>query len=92
MAGNENYSLAGAVYGIYSDEACTRKITELKTDESGATKECELEAGTYYVKEISAPKNFRLNDRVYTLKVESSKTTMVNSADGSEKGYAARIL
>ena len=37
-------------------------------------------------------KNFRLNDRVYTLKVESSKTTMVNAADGSEKGYAARIL
>ena len=86
VTGNDNYSLAGAVYGIYSDEACTKKITELKTDENGATKEYELEAGTYYVKEISAPKNFRLNDRVYTLKVESSKTAAVNATDGPEKG------
>ena len=49
--------LAGAVFGIYRDEACTDLITEMPaTDENGATKaELNMGEGTVYLKEISAP-------------------------------------
>ena len=86
VSGNSGYSLAGAVYGIYSDSNCTKKITELTTDADGETKEHSLEAGTYYVKEITAPKGFKLNDKVYTLEVKAEKTAVVNAEDAPEKG------
>ena len=84
--GNSSYSLAGAVYGIYSDKDCTKKITELTTDVKGETKEYELEVGNYYVKEITAPENYKLNDRIYTLTVLEGMTAVVNSEDTPEKG------
>ena len=86
VSGNSSYSLAGAVYGIYSDSSCTKKITELTTDADGGTKEYSLEAGTYYVKEITAPKGFKLNDKTYTLSVKAEKTAVVNAEDTPEKG------
>ena len=91
IAGNDSYSLAGAVYGVYSDSNCTKKITELVTDADGATKEHSLEAGTYYVKEITAPKNFKLNDKVYTLTVQAEKTAVVNAEDAPEKGSVSLL-
>ena len=91
IAENDSYSLAGAVYGVYSDSNCTKKITELVTDESGVTKEHSLEAGTYYVKEITAPKNFKLNDKVYTLTVQAEKTAVVNAEDVPEKGSVSLL-
>lgn len=83
---NSYYSLAGAVYGIYSDSNCTKKVTELTTNDYGSTKEYAVEIGTYYVKEITAPPNFKLNDKVYTLAVQADKTTVVNAEDTPEKG------
>lgn len=83
---NSSYSLAGAVYGVYSDSSCTKKITELVTDADGKTKEYSIEAGTYYVKEITAPENFKLNDEVYTLTVQAMRIAVVNAEDIPEKG------
>ena len=56
----------------YSDGS-TAGVIELY-DELDYAKEYSLEAGTYYVKEISAPKNFRLNNKVYTLTVKAGET------------------
>ena len=86
VEGSADYSLKGAVYGIYKDSDCTKKLTQLTTDESGTTKEYSLEAGTYYVKEISAPKNFRLNNKVYTLTVKAGETATVSATDSPESG------
>lgn len=43
------YSLEGAVYGVYTDEACTKKKGELKTDTKGRSNTLTLKEGIYYV-------------------------------------------
>lgn len=65
--GNSNYSLAGAVYGIYSDYACTGEIGRVTTDSTGHGRKEGLKPGTYYVKEISASPGYELDTNVYTV-------------------------
>ena len=76
---NENYSLAGAVYTVYKDQGCTATVVSLTTAESGKTNQVELEAGTYYVKETKASKGYRLDEKLYTLKVVSGETATFTS-------------
>ena len=35
--GNENYSIAGATYGVFADKDCTKQLATLTTDENGNT-------------------------------------------------------
>ncbi len=63
--GNACYSLAGAVFAVYTDSACTQKAkttggadASMTTDASGKTGSIELSPGTYYVKETKAPSGF----------------------------------
>lgn len=79
--GNNNYSLAGAVYGVYSDSDCSKRVGSLTTKESGETETLELDGGTYYVKEISAPKGYLLNSKVETITVRASETTTITVKD-----------
>lgn len=76
---NKCYSLENALYGIYSDKACTEKIGELTTDASGSsTGELEAKADQIvYIKEITAPKGYILDTSVYEKKLESNKTVTV---------------
>lgn len=76
---NACYSLAGAVYGIYTDAACTKKVGEITTNASGfAAYSKSVYIGTYYAKEITAPKGFALSREVLTFK----KTNGTDSATG----------
>ncbi len=76
---NVCYTLAGARYGVYSDEACTRLATTLITDESGhAVSEAVLEEGTYWVKEIEPSKGYELDTTTYEVDVKAGATTPVN--------------
>lgn len=70
-AAGSGYSLEGAVYGVYADEACAKKEGELKTDAAGNSNTLTLEAGVYYVKEIRASKGYGLDERVYRIEVEA---------------------
>ena len=79
--GNRAYSLAGAVYGIYSDRACETKVGEMSTDAEGAAKSGELMAGTYYVKEVSPSPGYGADNTVYQAEVVSGENVAVN--DGS---------
>ena len=76
-----NYSLKGAEYGVYSDQACTKKVGTLTTDASGNTNSIELDAGTYYVKEIKASPGFKLDTNVYTARVNVDQTFTVQSTE-----------
>ncbi len=78
-SGNDCYSLSGAVYGVYSDESCTKSAATLTTD--GNTNTVELRAGTYYVKETKAPKGFQLDKTVHTLTVKAGETTTLKVSD-----------
>lgn len=79
--GNACYSLENAVYGVYSDAACTQKIGELKTDANGSTKKLTLKPGKYFVKEITAPKGYLIDTKVYTANITAGQTSSLDVKD-----------
>jgi hypothetical protein len=80
--------LAGAVFGIYRDEACTDLITEMPaTDENGASKaELNMGDGTVYLKEISVPEGYKLNTSVYNVELKVATTQTVTVTNEEQKG------
>ena len=79
--GNAMYSIAGATFGIFSDQNCSNQIGTLTTNENGETNEVEVTAGNVYIKELSAPKGYKLDTTVHSLKVEAGKTAVLNVSD-----------
>ena len=79
--GNGNYSVAGAIYGVFSDKDCTKQLATLTTDENGNTDVVEVKAGTVYIKELSAPAGYKVDKTVYSLKIEAGKTATLNVSD-----------
>ena len=79
--GNAMYTIAGATFGIFSDQNCSNQIGTLTTNENGETNEVEVTAGNVYIKELSAPKGYKLDTTVHSLKVEAGKTAVLNISD-----------
>ena len=79
--GNAMYSIVGATFGIFSDQNCSNQIGTLTTNENGETNEVEVTAGSVYIKELSAPKGYKLDTTVHSLKVEAGKTAVLNVSD-----------
>lgn len=74
--GNSCYSLAGAVYGVYSDAACTQLIETMTTDANGQCSSSSLEKAQYYVKEISPSQGYLLDTRVYTVPAKGGRAIL----------------
>ncbi|MDO4287734.1 MAG: SrtB-anchored collagen-binding adhesin [Eubacterium sp.] len=79
--GNGNYSIAGATYGVFSDKDCTNQLATLTTDESGNTDVVEVKAGTVYIKELSAPAGYKVDNTVYPLTIKAGETATLNVSD-----------
>ena len=79
--GNAMYSIVGATFGIFLDQNCSNQIGTLTTNENGDTNEVEVTAGTVYIKELSAPKGYKLDTTARSLKVEAGKTAVLNVSD-----------
>lgn len=66
--------LEGAQFGIYKDPTCTEAYTSGKLEtviaSTGYQKFIGLDAGTYYIKEISAPSGYVKSDKVLQVKIE----------------------
>ena len=82
--GNGAYSLANAVYGIYSNSGCTSLVETMTTDGSGAAQSGNLEVGTYYVKEITPSSGYALDPNTYTVQVSAGQNSVVNGGTVSE--------
>ncbi len=87
------YSLAGAKYCVYTDSGCTEKAQDLynkdivlTTDASGNTNTARIRTGKYWVKEVSAPKGYDLDTKVYPVTVASKETAIAVS--GEKPAYA----
>ena len=78
---NSCYSLAGAVYGVYTEWGCYNEVGRLTTDEWGNTNTLELNAGTYYVKEITAPIGYAMDYATYEVVVTAGQTATVSVTD-----------
>ena len=73
LAENE-YSVGGAVFGIYSDAGCSQEIGRVTTGDNSVSNPLQLpctSAGnyTYYVKELAAPAGHNLNTEVKPVNV-----------------------
>ena len=68
----------GAVYGLYSDEAATTLVSELTTDKNGkGVFEFEAKVNqTYYIKEITAPAGYPLDETIYPVTPTEENTTV----------------
>ncbi len=77
--GNDNYSFAGAVYGIYSDEVCSTLVQTVTLDEKGEANIPALTPGPYYIKELSPPMGYKPNNNVVSITAlgDQSLTTTV---------------
>lgn len=63
---NGNYSLKGAIYTVYSDKNCTKKVGSITTDANGNGRLNDLELNTnYWVKETKASPGYNLDKTVY---------------------------
>ena len=56
-------SLIGAVFGVYDKN--NNEVARITIDESYTGKVTNLPLGTYYIKEITAPPGYQLNNEVY---------------------------
>ena len=83
--GNACYSLKGAVYGVYSDEACTQAAGSLETGDDGHAVSGPLPAGTYWVREDRPSPGFAKDTGTYKATVVAGKTTRVGGAKGALK-------
>ena len=77
----EQYTLAGAEYGVYSDSGLSKLVGTLTTNANGDSNTLELDQGVFYVKETKAPKGYKLDTQVYSATVTADQTTTVNVAD-----------
>lgn len=69
-------TLEGAVYGVYSDAACTKLLKTYTTDKNYQFETDYMRCGkTYYLKEITPPKGYLKNDKVYDIVADGVKFT-----------------
>ncbi|MCR5419378.1 MAG: hypothetical protein K6E98_00025, partial [Lachnospiraceae bacterium] len=83
-SGDLDKALAGASFELYSDEAMTVVAKAFTTDDNGEGRLTHLLPGTYYLKEVSAPKGYKCSDKVYKVEVVSSDSTVIVKVDNEE--------
>lgn len=83
-----NALLAGAVYGIYADEACTKLIKKMPATNAKGESEVKITKtqDTVYLREISGPSGYVLDTKAYGVKLVVGQTASKNLADKEQKG------
>lgn len=83
-----NALLAGAVYGIYADEACTKLIKKMPATNAKGESEVKITKtqDTVYLREISGPSGYVLDTKAYGVKLVVGQTASKNLKDKEQKG------
>ena len=80
LRANSQYSLAGAQYQIYKEDGSAAKDAKgnnalLTTDAKGNTSALEMEAGTYFAKEVKASPGYKLDTANHTIVITENNTS-----------------
>ena len=85
-----------AVYGVYGSESDawsdSNRLGTLTTDASGNTVTLELRAGTYWRRELTAPKGYALDTGVYSFSVTAGNTTTLSVSDNPQSDPVGVLL
>lgn len=84
--GDDSTPLAGVKFGIYKDANCTQKVTEVTTGTDGTVTVDELDAGTYYIKELSTVKPYVVDGLTHSVIVKVSETATFELKNETAKG------
>ena len=76
--GNSAYSLAGATYNVYEGTSATGSVVAtFTTDAAGhASLSTPLGDGTYSVREVTPPKGYKLDEKIYTFTINGGDTSL----------------
>ncbi len=85
-------TLSGATFTLYSDAACTNAVDTATSNVNGLAYFDDLDEGTYYLKESTAPSGYDLNETIWQVEVYKwsvgSETyvsvTLYESTDGGQ--------
>lgn len=84
-------AVKGAVYTVYSDSSCTQKVGTITVDEEGNGEATVPYAGTYYVKETSAPEGLELNTDIMTISTSADKDEYTLSTSDKVKEHRSTL-
>ena len=90
--GNSYYDITGAEYGVYTGSNATGQVATLTIGSNGWSQEISLDAGTYYIKEIKAPKGYALDSNIYPITVTSGSRATMNFTDRPQTDPVSIIL
>ena len=80
-------ALEGAVFEIYTDTDLTDKVGTITTNANGLVTYKGLKAGTYYLKEITAPTGYALIRDAITVTLEADATKTGTTTATAGEGY-----
>lgn len=85
--------LSGAFFGLYKDAAAAEEPIDIqKTDKNGKALFADLEAGTYYVKEIAAPNGYVLDETIRPFTIGGNDAWDVKTdIENSLKQYTLKL-
>mgnify|MGYP002535982197 CR=1 FL=1 len=76
---NDCYDLEGAEYAVFNQS--NQAVAKLTTDKNGYAKSGLLPSGEYTVKELKAPKGYKLDEEGHQVRITSGQTTTSNLVD-----------
>lgn len=73
----KGYPLKGAEFTLYADAECTKRLATATSDENGNVQfEDKWPAGTYYLRETTAPVGYTAAELTWTVKIAAGKATI----------------
>lgn len=73
----KGYPLKGAEFTLYADVECTKRLATATSDENGDVQfEDKWPAGTYYLRETTAPVGYTAAELTWTVKIAAGKATI----------------
>ena len=79
-------------FGLYEDKECTKLIQMVDSNKREGTVTFEdLRYGTFYAKEISSPKNYKLSDKVVKIKINDKGVFVNNKEITADEDFAYKF-